>query len=262
MKRISVFLLAFFFTALSGFTNETIELLTTEYQPFCGAKGDTMWCELINTAFAREGIDIKWTSYPQEREKILVSTGTNIAFLSGTLVVTPEEKSSFIMNESPLIYLNVVAFFPKDKYPKGLGLKSENDLKGKTVGVIRGTGSVAKLQKAEAVLDVANDKDQLIQKLVSGRNDIAVVGDLTGLGTFQEQVPEKAGNYKYELVYNSPIDLIFSQKNPRSIEIKTKYDSGIAKIKADGTYMKILAKYYPKGEVNMSNLPKDMQAKR
>jgi ABC-type amino acid transport substrate-binding protein len=259
MKRVIAVLVVFIFGALFSFANETIELLTTEYEPFCGVKGNTMWCELVNTAFAREGIDIKWKSYPQDREKSMVSDGKSVAFLSGTLVVSQDEKSNFIINENPLIYLNVVAFFSKEKYPTGLGIKNAGDLKGKTVGVILGTGSVSVLQKAGVTIEGAADKGVLIKKLVGERYDIAVVGDLTGLDTLQEYFPDKVGIYKYELVYNSPIDLIFSKKYPDSIVIKNKYDSGISKIKADGTYMKILAKYYPKGNINKNNLPKDMK---
>jgi polar amino acid transport system substrate-binding protein len=261
MKRIFALVVITIFSALSCFAAETIELLTTEYQPFCGVKGDTMWCELVNTAFAKEGLNIKWTSYPQDREKALVAEGTNVAFLTGTLVVSQDEKPNFLMNENPLIFLNVVAFYSKDKYATGLGIKTAADLKGKTVGVIRGTGSVSVLQKAEAILDIADDKVLLIKKLVAGRYDIAVVGDLTGLGSILEIVPDQVNSYKYELVYNSPIDLVFSKKFPKSTDIKKKYDSGIAKIKADGTYMKILAKYYPKGNINMNILPTDMKKK-
>jgi hypothetical protein len=138
MKRIFALVVFSLFTALLSFADQKVELLTTEYEPFCGVKGDTMWCEIVNTAFAREGVVISWKSFPQEREKAMVADGTNAAFLSGTLVVSQEEKPNFMMNENPLIYLNVVAFYSKDKYPTGLGLKSAADLKGKIVGVISG----------------------------------------------------------------------------------------------------------------------------
>jgi ABC-type amino acid transport substrate-binding protein len=258
MKRAVALVLVVFFATAFGFA-QNVELLTTAYEPFAGTKGNTMWCEIVNNAFAREGVDVKWTSYPNDRAKFLVSAGTNVAFLSGTLVVSQDEKPSFLMNENPLIYLNVVAIYPKDKYATGLGIKSAADLKGKTVGVILGTGSVAVMQKAGATLDIANDKDLLVKKLISGRYDIAVVGDLVGLGAIQALFPDKADAYKYESVYSSPIDLIFSAKSPDSMALKKKFDSGIAKIKADGTFMKILAKYYPKGNINKNILPKDMQ---
>jgi len=258
MKRIVILLIVTCLTVSLGIA-ESLELLTMEYEPFAGGKGNNMWCEIISTALAREGVDVKWTSLPNDRCKLLVSGGTNAAFLTGTLVVSQAEKPSFLMNDNPLIYLPVVAIYPKDKYATGLGIKSADDLKGKTVGAILGTGSIAVLQKAGAVLDTATDKDLMIKKLVGGRYDIAVVGDLVGLDTLQALFPDKVDAYKYEQVYSSPIDLVFSAKYPGSAALKGKYDSGIAKIKADGMFMKILAKYYPKGIVNKSILPKDMQ---
>ena len=258
MKRTIVVFLVTIFSAVLGFA-QTAELLDTEYEPFAGAKGNTLWCEIVNSALAREGVEVKWTSLPNDRAKTKVSDGANVAFLSGTLVVSQAEKPNFLMNDNPLIYLNVIAIYPREKYTAGLGIKSAADLKGKTVGVILGTGSIAVLQKAGAILDIANDKDLLIKKLIAGRYDIAVVGDLVGLDAIQALYPDKVDAYKYESVYNSPIDLIFSAKSPDATELKRKFDSGIAKIKADGTFVKILAKYYPKGQVNRNILPKDMQ---
>jgi ABC-type amino acid transport substrate-binding protein len=259
MKRILVLMAVLIFTPLFGFSLDTVELLTTEYEPFCGVKGNTMWCDLVNTAFAREGIDVKWQSYPQDREKSMVSEGTSVAFLSSTLVVAQNEKPNFIMNENPMIYVSIVAFFPKKKFPTGLGLRNASDLKGNTVGVVLGTGSVTVLQKAGVTIDGAPDKDSLMKKLVAGRQTIAVVADLTGLYALQESFPNKVDDYKYEMVYSSPIDLIFSKNNFRSVELRNKFNSGISKIKADGTFMKTLTKYYPKGQINKSILPKDMQ---
>jgi len=259
MKKSITLFTTLIFSVFLGFADQSIELLSSEYQPFSGEKGNTMWCDIVNSAFAKEGITVTWKTYPIERIKDLVATGANAAFLAGTLVVKDEEKSSFLMNADPMIYLSVVAFYPEEKYPSGLGIKDAADLKGKIVGVIQGTGSAAVLQKANVQIDPATDAGMLVSKLIVGRYDVALVGDLVGLNSLRELYPDKAGNYKYDMVYTSPIDLIFSKKFPGSAEIKAKYNSGIAKIKADGTFMKILKKYYPKGNVNKSILPKGLQ---
>ena len=259
MIKIIVCSVTLFLTTFLCFSEESLELLTSEYQPFSGVKGNTMWCEIINTAFAREGVTVTWKEYPIERAKYLVSAGTNAAILAGTLVVKEEEKSSFTINDDPLIYLSVVAFYQGAKFPSGLGIKSPSDLVGKTVGVISGTGSVAILQKANIKIDPAVDGKTLMNKLVSGRYDVAMVGDLTGLGSLNEVAPDRAGDYKYDQVYRSPIDLIFSKKFPGSSEIRNKYNLGISKIKSDGTFLKILKKYYPGGSINSSILPKGLQ---
>jgi ABC-type amino acid transport substrate-binding protein len=259
MKRLVALVVFLVVGALFAFANETVNLLTGEYQPFCGASGDTMWCEIINSAFAKEGVTVAWQGSTQDREKAAVADGSSVAFLSGTLVVGQDEKPLFVMNENPLIYVSIVAFYTKGKYPAGLGLKSAGDLKGKNVGVVRGTGSVSVLQKADVSIDVANTADLLMKKLAAGRDDVAAVADLVGLYSLQQAYPDKLGDYKYELLYNSPIDLIFSKKNPDSVRIKGLYDAGISQIKKDGTFMSILAKYYPRGQINRNILPKDLQ---
>nr|NJM02384.1 hypothetical protein [Desulfobacula sp.] len=100
-----------------------MEILTSEYQPYSGITGPSLGCELLNAAFGREGVAVKWTILPQERQKSLVAAGANIAFAQSILVVSQDEKPDFIFNDSPYLYLSVVAFYPKAKYPSGLGLK-------------------------------------------------------------------------------------------------------------------------------------------
>ena len=173
------------------FSQETVELLTTEYEPFCGVRGNTMWCDLVNAAYAREGINVRWLSFPQDREKAMVSAGMNAAFLSGTLVVTRDERPGFIMNDEPMIYASIVAFFPREKFPAGLRLKSPGDLKGNVVGVLLGTGSVNVLGAAGVAIDGAPDKDILMEKLVAGRENFAVIADLVGLYTLQALFPDR-----------------------------------------------------------------------
>ncbi len=256
MKRLMIVLFALFFIIPFSFAEE-VEILTSEYQPYSGVSGPAMGCELINAALLKEGITVKWTILPQERQKVMVAAGTNIAMAQSPLVISQAEKPDFILNDNPYLFLSVVAFYPKAKYPSGLGLKSIADLKGKTVGAVRGTGSVALLQNAGAKLDLADDKDILMNKMVSGRYDIAVIADLTGL--YSLKALNKINEYAYEPLYNSPLDLIFSKKNPASEDLRKKYNSGLAKIKADGTFMKILAKFYPNGQINKDTLPKDLK---
>jgi len=249
----------FLLAARAACPQESLVLLTTEYEPFCGVKGDTLWCDLVNAAFAREGIRVQWQSFPQEREKAMVAEGLNVAFLSGTLVVTTEERSDFLINADPMIYANIVAFYRKEKYPSGLGLRGPGDLKGRTVGVVQGTGSVAVLQKAGVQLDSTTNKDLLMKKLVAGREEIAVIADLTGLLALKEQFGDHADDYGSELVYRSPIDLVFSKRHPRAGELRERFNAGLARIKADGTFMRILERYYPKGRVSRSVLPRDLR---
>ena len=257
MKPLIMTFFMFFFTVSMGFADATVEILTSEYQPYSGITGPALGCELLNAAFARKGVQVKWKILPQDRQKGMVAAGISIAFAQSIRVVSQAEKTDFIFNDAPYLYLNVVAFYPKTKYPQGLGLKGPDDLKHKTVGVVRGTGSISILQKAGANLDVANDKDLLMKKLIHGRYDIAVVADLTGL--YALKTLNKVNQYGYAPLYSSPLDLIFSKKNPESADMRTKFISGLKQIKADGTYMAILRKYYPNGQINKETLPEDMR---
>jgi ABC-type amino acid transport substrate-binding protein len=241
---------------VSGLALDTVEILTTEYEPFCGTNGRTMWCDIVNEALSRGGMSVTWASYPQDREKLMVAEGTSVAFLSSTLVLSRSERPLFVFNDSPMIYADIVAFYPRSSHPEGLGIRKPSDLRGRVVGAILGTGSITVLGNAGVDIDGAPNMDLLMKKLLEGRYDVAVVADLTGLFALGRIAPDKVDLFKYETVYSSPIDLIFSAKSPRAGAIRSKYNEGIAEIKQDGSFKRIVASYYAGASARPSTQPK------
>ena len=105
-----------------AWSQSQIEILVPEYLPYSSATvKNTLWCDLVTASFEKEGIKVKFTSYPLERMKALVKAGQNIALINSSLVVSPEESSLMIINEAPLIYADVVAFIILKSSPLDLG---------------------------------------------------------------------------------------------------------------------------------------------
>jgi len=130
--------------------------------------------------------------------------------------------------------------FDLDVTPEGL--------KGKTIGVQRGTIQACYLEKyyVDSDLKVYPSQLEAFNDLVAGRVDIAF-SDRVGA---QEQLLKGAGGTDYELVGPPQQDAgclgegvgLALRKN--SNELRDRLNAGIQHIRADGTYAKINAKYF------------------
>lgn len=236
------------------------EILITEYPPFMSAgEKPGLWCELAAAALAKEGVKAGFTAQPLDRIKAAVRSGGAVALLNSTLVIAADEASAFLVNPQPYVFAEVVIFYPAARYPAGFRLSSPKDLAGKTVGALRGTGSVAKLTEAGAILELSDDIDSMFKKLGAGRVEMVAVADIAGIEAAKRLLPDGGAGFSYTGFYQSPIDLIFSKGNPEGLVLQGKFKAGLAKIKADGSYLAIVAKYYPAGKINRNILPPELR---
>jgi lysine-arginine-ornithine-binding protein len=132
---------------------------------------------------------------------------------------------------------------------KGSGLDVTPDgLRGKTIGVQRGTIQACYLEKYYANSDLKVYPSQLeaFNDLVAGRVDIAF-SDRVGA---QEQLLKAPDGTNYELVgppqkdpgcLGEGVGLALRKNNA---ELRNKLNTAIEHIRADGTYAKINAKYF------------------
>jgi polar amino acid transport system substrate-binding protein len=239
---------------------QSFEILIPEYPPFTSStNSEALWCELIQKAFKTENISVTWKTMPLNRMKAQVTVGESIAFVNSRLVLSEKELNQVLLSENSLIYADVVAFYSIRKYPNGIGLNRPEDLRDKYVGTILGTGSTVVMEKAGVRQSKAQDLKGLMNMQRVRRTDVFALADLTGVKALKEYMPDSMNDYKYESIYTSPIDLIFSKKHPKSKFLQKVFENGLNSIKEDGTYMTILKKYYPGGKINRNVLPVDMR---
>lgn len=244
--------------ALHG--QQTVEILVTEYPPFMGSGGrENLWCELAAAAFEREGIQAVFVAQPLERIKASVIAGQKPVFLNSTLVVSREEAADLLMASQPMIYAEIDLFYLADRLPGGFVYNMPADLSGRKVGALRGTGSVTRLAGTGAMTELSNDLESLFHKLDYGRVELVAAADLTGLETARRVMPASLPFLRYAPFYHSPIDLIFSKDHPESKRLMAAFGAGLAKIKADGSYLAIVGRYYPAGHLNASIFPPDVR---
>ncbi|CAK8054617.1 ABC-type amino acid transport/signal transduction system [Eupransor demetentiae] len=152
--------------------------------------------------------------------------------------ITPERKAVFDFGTP--YYRSGIAW----AVAKGSKIKSLEDLRGKTVAIKTGTSGAdyaLSIQKKYGFkVTYFNDSETLYRDVING-NSVATFGDLpvllysikngTELKVMNAKNPYQAGEYG------------FAVKKGSNAALLAAFNRGFAKIKADGTYQKIIDKY-------------------
>ncbi len=222
---------------------ETITLgAENDWVPYARADGTGLANEIIAAAFNRVGIDVTFKVMPYNRVLKLIEWGD---LLGGFNVPLDEEsKKEYVLGSTPL-YDAVSAYYQNKARPlKG---KNRDELVNKErIGVVLGYGYgdhfLEAVEKGNIIKEVSKSEKTNLRKLSVGRIDATIIYDKTAAVLLKELSLEG----KIELAFQNettPIFLAFSKKNPKSPYYAQKLDEGLAKIKQDGTYQKIMGSY-------------------
>ena len=222
---------------------ETITLgAEDDWIPYTRADGTGLANEIIAAAFKSVGIDVKFKVMPYNRILKLVEWGD---LLGGFNVPLDEEsKKKYVLGNMPLYHAVSAYYQNKEKSLKG---KNRDELVNKEkIGVVLGYGYgdhfLQAVEKGNIIKEVSRSEKINLKKLAVGRIDATIIYDKTASVLVKELGLED----KIEMVFQNettPIFLAFSKKNPKSQYYADKLDKGMAKIKKDGTYQKIMDSY-------------------
>lgn len=217
---------------------------SSNYEPFYSRGADGTWSgweieigEAICAAMQEEcvWVPIAWDGI------IPALTAKKIDLIFGSMSITDERKQT--INFSDKYYNTPAALIA----PKGLDMKSAEDLKGRTIGV-----QVSSTHENYANANFASDSAIKIYQdfnehnfdLVAGRVD-AVIADSLALAPFLESSDGACCEVK--MILND--DAIFgigvgAGIRKEDTELLEKVNAAIKKIREDGTYDAISAKYF------------------
>ncbi|MGX7350932.1 His/Glu/Gln/Arg/opine family amino ABC transporter, permease, 3-TM region [Enterococcus canis] len=170
--------------------------------------------------------------------------------------ITEERQQSFDFS-APYFDSGISMAVQKDN----TSIKSYDDLKGQTVAVKVGTESAAFAEKNQEKygFDVKtyDAADTMYQVLENG-SVAAIFGDYPVLGyaISQGQPLKLVGEKEVGSAYG------FAVKKGQNQELLAKFDKGLAKLKADGTYDEILAKYIDSGQTDTASEMKKITPKK
>lgn len=126
----------------------------------------------ITEVYRRAGVDMTVQAIPAKRAAHMLDTG-EFDGVVGRVSSFGENRPDLIRLEPPINVIITSAFYQPDQ---GYQIRSREDLKGKTVGVVRGIAHSRRAgSMAEKVVEVERP-EQLFLMLSSGRIDVAIHG--------------------------------------------------------------------------------------
>jgi len=197
--------------------------------------------EIIRKVFQRMGMTVKLELMPWERCKKMVEDGTADGFFSP--FKTPEREKLYHFTGEPLMIEKNVLVVTKDSNIRFNGdIKAMNSY---TFGIILGYATLDKYQKDGTITKINTNKtvSEALHKLVAGHGiDIYVNNDLTVKYTAKQEGLSDKLKILDPPFSETPSYLAFTKKRDMST-IAAKFESELKKIKADGTYKKIMDSY-------------------
>lgn len=137
---------------------------------------------------------------------------------------------------------------------KSITFKTLKDLKGYRIGVIRGASASVLFNKyPELNLDYeeVNTMEQMFNKVYHGRSDIVFTVELSGRMFIAKHYPADQNRWVMtrDVVQGIYGDIVFSKKYPNGERYLAAFKKGFQQIRDNGIYLRILEKYYGKGQV-------------
>jgi len=138
------------------------------------------------------------------------------------------------------------SFFTYHKDTKKLS--SIREPKEKRIGILTGSNANPKLLSHFGKFEESYSTNSLFKKLNAQRIDIVVALDLVGLETIRTLFPNHIDLFSIQVIpaSASPIAIMIDSKYPDANTLALHYQEGLRRIIKNGTYRKILEKYYNK----------------
>ena len=241
-KRFLLVGVLFFAVTLFSLPKE-ITLSTGEWAPYTSKSlpGYGFSAEIVTAILIEMGHEPNIKFYPFKRALIMAEKQQ--IFATFPWFKTAERKKLFTYSE-PFGSSKTKLFYFKDKL-KDVKFKELKDLKKYKIG---GTISYAYLEafsKAGIKVDEASSDELGFRKLKAGRIDFFPCDELVGWQLIKKYFPGEVANFgslEKEISSDNQYVLI-SKKHPDEESFLKMFNEGLKKIKANGTYDKILRKY-------------------
>lgn len=245
MKLLRKFLLLSLFIGFGLPQVQAIEIVIAaedDWIPYARMDGTGLANEVIKAAYTSIGIKVRYDVYPYARVLRLVSTGKYVAGFNVPL--DEESKERFLLGKEPL-YEAVSAYYQHRQKP--LSAKNSDQIdNGLVIAVVRGYGYgdhyLVLRNQGRIVELVSNSEAGNLKMLSAGRMDATIIYDKTANILLDQLKLQDIIEYAF-INEATPIYLAFSRSHPQGQYFLDKFDEGMKRIKADGTYQRIMNSY-------------------
>ena len=230
-------LLACFLGFSSRSLAETIYLgAENDWAPYANLDGTGMANEIVKAAYKAVGIDVVFSVGPYNRLLKKVSEGHILGAFNVPKESANEKK--YIFGNTPLFVARSAYYQNKDK-PLSVG-KKEDLVNGEKIGIVFEYGYGDFFAKNDRIVKIPVRSDLLnLRKLAKARIDATILYEKTA----EKLIAENHMSGKIAKAFDSErldIYVAFSKTFPKSSYYAEKLDQGLAVIKANGVYDRIV----------------------
>ncbi len=222
---------------------EKVTMVTTPWEPFFSEilpQGGVI-TDIASAAFAREGHQSSIDWYPWVRALKIVEKGSADVVMGAYY---SKERAEKYLYSDPIFDIEVGLMALRELDVKNY--KTLEDLKPHTIGVMRGWVYTEAFDDAD-FLDKHLITDQItaVRMLFAKRIEMLAAS----VAVFHHEVSLLQGQTVVDTVVlkpllgSKPLFLLFNKVDARGAKLLKDFNSGLAKIRADGTFNKILAKH-------------------
>ncbi|WP_243310395.1 substrate-binding periplasmic protein [Fundidesulfovibrio agrisoli] len=242
---------------------KTIAVAAFEYPPiYQNAADKGLACELVIEAFKAVGIDVELRFYPVKRMVESVSSGEVVCGIGGNILFAAPEVADKVSISEPVQFVSQVFMYSSKVYPEGIDFIDLDDMSDYMIGVLSGSGIMKVLEHNKLLSLVPNvTHEGSARQLHAGRVDVWGIVDLTGLMYMKKLFPADYKNYKLTKSFNlGDVSVVFSKSRDKDEEYDAMFRAGLAIIKKNGTYLRVMAKYYGgESAINKDAMTEDMR---
>jgi polar amino acid transport system substrate-binding protein len=220
-----------------------LPIATGEWPPYVSesAAGNGPIAALVAAVCAEMGVKPKFvfTSWPLA--EMMVEHGQ--VFAAFPYTQTAERQSRFDYSAS-LFDTHSVMFYDKARSTATFPPRTMAEMRGHTVGAIRGEWYLPALLQAGITVDYANSYEQTLAKLLAGRVDVAPMNDRLGWYYIRKFYGSEAQRFAEAPYFQAtPVvsnHLIVSRSYPRQAELLADFDAALARLIQRGEVEQIL----------------------
>ncbi len=223
-------------------------LTTGDWPPYVFETGNDKgpMVDIVMAAFKEVGITPKIVFYPWKRAEDEVRQGK--AFAAFPYAITPARQEEFDFSE-PMYVVKAKFFYNKKYHAAGVPFDKLEDLRNYKIGGLLGSWYEPNFKDAGLQMEYVDSMDKNIQKLALGRIDLTVDEENTNWYLIRKLFPNEADQFAtLEKPLEQPgvvndLSLMVSRSYPNSAELLKQFNTGLAAIRANGTFKQILEKY-------------------
>ena len=252
MKKICIFILILLSSFVYGV--QPIEITSFYYPPYMGknpVSEDGLLFDVVNAAFQSVQVPTITNLIPVKRGIYQVKINESIAYIG--ILDTFDKNVIKNLEVYPLVDINFIMFYLKEKFPKGISYNKYSDLKPYTFAVLAGGITEVVAKNNNLKIDSVYNFASIFEKVKTKRVDVGLAVDLSIdlwiKDLYKDSEYMFAKNIKKPFVTKSSV-IVFNKTHPDYKIYKEKFEIGLENIVRNGEFLKILETYYGKGKVS------------